>query len=91
MYKSTVHDKHHLSLLQRLASGGLVGLGRASLCVQGLEVRGRKSCRVVGCLERVRCGWQALEVLAVVLVGLLVVSILNSGLTSSILTYGTPQ
>ena len=81
----------NLSLLQRLASGGLVGLGRASLCVQGLEVRGRESGRVVGCLERVRCGGQALEVLAVVLVGLLVVSILNSGLTSSILTYGTPQ
>jgi hypothetical protein len=63
----------NLSLLQRLASGGLVGLGRASLCVQGLEVRGGKSSRVVGCLERVRCGGQALEVLAVVLVGLAVV------------------
>lgn len=60
----------HLSLLQRLASGGLVGLSRASLCVQGLKVRGRKSCRVVGSLERVRCGGQALEVFAVVLVGL---------------------
>jgi hypothetical protein len=91
MYKSTVHDKHHLSLLQRLASGGLVGLGRASLCVQGLKVRGRKSCRVVGSLERVRCGGQALEVLAVVLVGLVVISILNPERTSSILTYGTPQ
>jgi hypothetical protein len=66
---------NHLSLLQRLASGGLVGLGRASLCVQGLEVRGRKRSRVVGGLERVRCGGQALKVLAVVLVGLVVVSI----------------
>jgi hypothetical protein len=83
--------KHHLSLLQRLASGGLVGLGRTSLCVQGLKVRGRESCRVVGCLERVRCGGQALEVLAVVLVGLVVVSSLNSERTSLILTYGTPQ
>jgi hypothetical protein len=96
MYKTTVHDQPRLSLLQGLASGGLVWLGRTSLCVQGLKVRGRKSCRVVRCLERVRCGGQALEVLAVVLVGLVVVSTIASidgtrAYRGLLLTYGTPQ
>ena len=82
----------HLSLLQRLASGGLVGLSGVSLCVQGLEIRGRKSSRVVRGLERVRCRGQALEVLAVVLVGLVVVSIVETrAYRCLLLTYGTPQ
>ena len=60
----------HLSLLQRLASSGLVRLGGASLCVHVLEVRGRKRSWIARSLKRVRCGGQAFEVLAVVLVGL---------------------
>ena len=82
----------HLSLLQRLASGGLVGLSGASLCVQGLKIRGRKGSRIAGSLERVRCGGQAFEVLAVVLVGLVVVSIVETrAYRCLLLTYGTPQ
>lgn len=33
-----IPDSCDLSLLQRLAGAGLVGLGRAGLCVGGLEV-----------------------------------------------------
>lgn len=68
-----VYNRRHLSLFQRLASSGLVGLSGASLCVDVLEVGGRKRSRVARSLERVHCGGQAFEVLAVVFVGLVIV------------------
>lgn len=70
MYRSTVHYKKNLSLLKRSASVRLERLGRASLGINRVEVGARQSGRVVGRVERVGCGRQTLEVLAVVRVGL---------------------
>ena len=66
---------YNLSLLKRTASVRLERLGGASLCVDRVEVRSRKGGRVTGRVERVGCGGKALEVLAVVGVGLDAVSI----------------
>jgi len=67
--------KEHLSLLERSASNRLEGLSRASLRVDRVKVRRRKSRGIIGRVERVGCGGKALEVLAVVRVCLQIISI----------------
>lgn len=85
----------HLSLFQRLACSSLVGLSRASLCVDVLEVGGRKRSGVARSLERIHCGGQAFKVLAVVFVGLgcvLIVALQESSSSAILkLTKGRPQ
>lgn len=60
----------HLSLLERAASVRLQRLSRAGVRADRVEVRPGNGSRVAGRFERVGSGGQALEVLAVVCVGL---------------------
>ena len=73
-YVQITRSRIRLSLFKRLASVGLVGLSGASLRAAGNEVIGWEGIWVVGWVERKAGGWQAFKVLAVVLVGLDVLS-----------------